>query len=382
MAFAAPPFRKTFASLGPVAGAAVQSRLLPAAEGGLYLVGGGSDWLRRETIHRVVAHHLGRRPDAARLRRFDGLRADGGQLRGAAGTLSFGGPPILVIENGLRVVQPPESQRDLAGLFARLVSRPPPGLTLIVEWEKNPNRSRKGWKKAISGKAARGRSPGRPEIPALEGAIRERIRAGTSVVFDCDAPAEKAMPAWIRSRAADAGLRLPRGGAELLFERFGRDLRKQGNEIEKLRMYRAGESGPISLEEMESVLGGGSVRNRFRFTDSLRDGRIAEALDVLDRLLAEGESPQALLALFYRLAVQIQLVQDAVADGGRRQVPGVPSWLIPKFEGPARRLSRSELRSVLQEIARTDIRLKTGTIPPREALAALALRLAVPRGFR
>ena len=154
MAFEA-AFGKTFAALRPAPGAS--SPLLPPGGGGLYVVGGGDGWLRRETIRRISAHHLGPRPASWRLRRFDGKRTDAGAVRSAAETISFGGGPVLVIERGLRIAQPPLSSADrgLGGLFAGLVRRPPPKLTLVVEWERNPKRGRKDWKGGRRRKALR-----------------------------------------------------------------------------------------------------------------------------------------------------------------------------------------------------------------------------------
>ena len=376
-------FAKTFRALRPVPAARAEERFLPPADGGLYVVGGDSGWLRRESIRRIAAHHLGERPDPHRLRRFNGQAATGGQLRNAAETLSFGGAPVLVIHDGLRVAQPPAGATDLAGLLPNLIARPPGRLTLVVEWEKSPNRSLKSWKGAPTPKPTKTRRKKSPAAPApgLEAAIRSRVAAGTGLVLDADPPAERAMPAWIRKAAGDRGVALPERGAELLAERFGRDLRRQVNEIGKLEAYRDESRAAPTLAEIEAVIGGGTVRNRFRFTDAVRDGRTSDALAALDRLLEEGESPLALLALVYQLALQLQVVGDAVRRGeSPASAPGAPAWMAGRLAGAARRFPAAEHRRILGEIATIDLRLKTGGLAARDALAALALRLTAPAG--
>ena len=152
------------------------------------------------------------------------------------------------------------------------------------------------------------------------------------------------------------------------------------NEIEKLRFYGVDKSGTLSFEELERVLGGGTVRNRFRFTDALRQGRTADALVALDRLLAERESPQMLLALLYQLAVQLQLVHDAGRGGANAgSVPRLPRWVLGDLSRAASRFDAADLRDLLREIARTDLRLKTARLSPRDAIGALALRFGAPR---
>ncbi len=376
-------FATTFRALRPVPAAEARKRFLPAADGGLYIVGGDSGWLRRESIQRIAAHHLGERPDPHRLRRFNGQAATGGQLRNAAETLSFGGAPVLVIHDGLRVTQPPAGAPDLAGLLPDLIARPPGRLTLVVEWEKSPNRSLKSWKGTPAPKASKAKRKRTvaARLPGLEAAIGSRVAAGTGLVLDADPPPERAMPAWIRNAARERGVALPERGAELLAERFGRDLRRQVNEIGKLLAYRDESEAAVTFAELETVIGGGTVRNRFRFTDAVRDGRTSDALLALDRLLEEGESPQALLALVYQLALQLQVVEDVVRRGeAPTSAPGVPAWMAGRLAGAARRFSAAEHRRILGEIATIDMRLKMGGVAARNALAALALRLTAPAG--
>lgn len=361
MAFAEAEFSRSFAVLHPIPAAEIGSRLPEPGAGAFYVVGGGDSWLRQTTLRRLAGHHLGDEPAPFRRRRFDGRTATAGQVVSATRTVSFSGGPVVLIESGLRIAQPPASAAALAGVLVDLLQNPPGRAVIALEWERNPDRRRKDWK-------------------ALAGALTAGVTRGGVYVVDCDAPPSARMTTWIRRTARERGVNLPEQGAEMLVERFGRELRQQVNEIEKLALYAGGDrGGDISLEDMEQVLGGGKVQDRFRFTDALQAGRTEAALASLDKLLRDAESPQALMALLYRLVTQIQLAQSHRGDEPLAEVLRVPRRVADDLARAARRFRAAELRAMLRQLAEMDLRMKTTRIPDRTALSALALRLAAPR---
>ena len=368
MAFVEAGFGKTFAALKPVP-AEMMADSLPAPEAGaFYVVGGADGWLRQRTLRKLAEHHLGEPPAPFRLRRFDGRTSGADQVVSATRTVSFSGAPVVLIENGLRIAQPPARATGLSGVMLELLDRPPGRAVIALEWERNPDRRRKDWK-------------------ALAAALGGAVAAGGALVLDCDAPPVARMTHWIRRTARERGLNLPEQGAELLFERFGRELRQQVNEIEKLAVYASGdEGGDVTLQDMEQVLGGGSVQDRFRFTDALQAGRTDAALSSLESLLRDGESPQALMALLYRLVTQIQLAQAHRGEEPLAQVLRVPRRVADDLGRAARRFRPAELRAMLRQLAEMDLRLKTTRVPDRAALSSLALLFgraaagAPPRG--
>ena len=398
-------FATAFRVFAPKPAARLAEHLRPPDEAGLYFVGGGDGWLRQQSLRRIAEHHLGPRPMPYRRRLLHAGSATADRFRSAAQTVSFGGGPVVVL-GGLRATARRASRPELFEAVAEVVESPPRGAVIAVEWEETPDRRRKGWK-------------------AFSGGLAARVSAGEALVVDCDPPEEREMPAWVRAEARERGLELPPGGAELFAGRFGRDLRRQRNEIEKLALYvaeaeaPAGESGEgegpsrragndeseeengrgddrrggdgpgnearrieVSLEEMEQVLGGGSARNLFRFTNAVQGRRTAEALDLLDHLLREGESPQALLALLYRLATQMQVAnafRPGRAAGSLKEAlglsPQAPPRVAEEIAAAAARFSAGELRGVLRTVIETDFRMKSTGLPDRVALSSLAFLL-------
>lgn len=370
-------FAEAFRSFEPKPAERLE-RHLPAEDASfLYFVGGADGYLRQRSLARIAAHHLGDSPAPYRERRLHAMQATADRLRSVSQTVSFGGGPVVSL-TGLRIGSGSRraSKPELWEAVCELVETPPPGAVVAVEWEENPDRRRKGWKAFAAG-------------------LTERVAAGAALVVDCDPPPEAKMPGWIRAEAERRGLALPEGGAELLAGRFGPDLRRQRAELHKLALFAApeeeGEGGGdaepeapvrVSLEAMEQLLGGGSARNLFRFTNAVQGGRAAEALEALDLLLSEREPPQALLALLYRLATQVQAAnafRPGRGSGSLREAIGMhraPPRAVEEVAAAARRFTAEELRGAVRQVIETDFRLKSTGLPARVALSSLALLLA------
>lgn len=368
-------FAEAFRSFEPKPAERLE-RHLPAEDASfLYFVGGADGYLRQRSLARIAAHHLGDSPAPYRERRLHAMQATADRLRSVSQTVSFGGGPVVSL-TGLRIGSGSRraSKPELWEAVCELVETPPPGAVVAVEWEENPDRRRKGWKAFAAG-------------------LTERVAAGAALVVDCDPPPEAKMPAWIRAEAERRGLALPEGGAELLAGRFGPDLRRQRAELHKLALFAApeeegdGDAEPeapvrVSLEAMEQLLGGGSARNLFRFTNAVQGGRAAEALEALDLLLSEREPPQALLALLYRLATQVQAAnafRPGRGSGSLREAIGMhraPPRAVEEVAAAARRFTAEELRGAVRQVIETDFRLKSTGLPARVALSSLALLLA------
>ena len=374
-------FAEAFRSFEPKPAERLE-RHLPAEDASfLYFVGGADGYLRQRSLARIAAHHLGDSPAPYRERRLHAMQATADRLRSVSQTVSFGGGPVVSL-TGLRIGSGSRraSKPELWEAVCELVETPPPGAVVAVEWEENPDRRRKGWKAFAAG-------------------LTERVAAGAALVVDCDPPPEAKMPGWIRAEAERRGLALPEGGAELLAGRFGPDLRRQRAELHKLALFAApeeegegdgdadGDAEPeapvrVSLEAMEQLLGGGSARNLFRFTNAVQGGRAAEALEALDLLLSEREPPQALLALLYRLATQVQAAnafRPGRGSGSLREAIGMhraPPRAVEEVAAAARRFTAEELRGAVRQVIETDFRLKSTGLPARVALSSLALLLA------
>lgn len=191
---------------------------------------------------------------------------------------------------------------------------------------------------------------------------------------------------WARSRHA---LQLPKSAATLLLERVGAEIGVLDQELAKLALY-AGTKGQVTEKLVREVAGGWRTLTSWEVIDAALDGRSADALAQLDRLLQAGEFPLAFFGplswSLRRFAFATRLVQraerlgtpiklaDALAQAGfsRR-----PHEVMVNAERHLKRLGRVRAGQLHQWLLETDLALKGSHSSPR--LAQLALEHLILR---
>jgi DNA polymerase III subunit delta len=309
-------------------------RLRPA-----YLIAGEESLLRDDALAalRAAAHPAG--PADFDLDRFEGGAIDAATLLDAVQTL-----PVIA-QRRVVIVNEPEAKRSasrgVADALAELVaSLEPGGSALLVVVAARPDR-RLRWVKAFE-----------------------------SSIVDCTAPTRpRDIAAFVRAEADRQEVRLERGVAELLAERTGPQLMLLRHEIAKLCLL-AGPNASVSRAHVAAGTPDVAEQPIWDMADAIGEGRGADALHALARLLASGAAPQlllgALVSHFRRLL--------RVASGGR--VAG-PPFARKKLESQAGRYGARRLRGSLEAIHETDLALKgAGALRPELALERLVIALS------
>ena len=190
------------------------------------------------------------------------------------------------------------------------------------------------------------------------------------MIVDCAPPrGARAVLTFVRDEARRQGLRLERGVAELLAERVGARLLMLRNELAKAALT-AGEDGRVTRAQVAAATGDVAEEPIWDLTDAIGEGRAADALSVLSKLLRSGAPPVVVLgsvATHFRKLARLR-------DGGR--VAGHP-FAIHKLEKQVSRYGSDQLLGCLRSIYETDAALKgQGALPPVLALERLVLNLA------
>jgi DNA polymerase-3 subunit delta len=189
-------------------------------------------------------------------------------------------------------------------------------------------------------------------------------------------PAE--LRAWIEGCIREEGKRPAQGTAAALLEQIGADANRLLLEIEKLVLY-AWDRKEVTPEDVVVAAGGGRPHAIYELTDAIGSRDRVRALRVLQRLLAQGEAPLALLAgLSNHLRRMLRARECRPLNPATvQQTLGVHPFAAQKLVEQVRPLDRSRLRSALEAAARTDRALK-GTTPlrPGRALEQLVLALS------
>jgi DNA polymerase-3 subunit delta len=213
----------------------------------------------------------------------------------------------------------------------------------------------------------------------------------SGLAIDCAVPAAPRLPRWLADWARHAyGVQLPLGVAEVLLEMIGPELGLLDQELAKLSLLAAGDK-KITLEMVSRAVGGWRAKTAWEMLDAALDGRVAEAMQQLDRLLLSGEAPVGVLgqisASLRRLAAATRLFLQGQAAGcpadRRATLPealaqaGVRPFVIQKTERQLRRLGRGRGSELYRWLLEADLDLKgDSAMPPRLILERLVLRLA------
>jgi DNA polymerase-3 subunit delta len=302
-----------------------------------YLLLGAEALLREEALAALRTAVLGPGPADFDLDRLDGEGVTPSGLVDAVRTLPVVAPRRLVI---LREPEPRASGRGVGEALALLLPQLGSGATvLVVVAEKADARMR--WVKAFPADA----------------------------VLRCDPPrSERELLAFVRDEARRNGVTLGPGVAELLAERVGPQLLLLRRELEKLALL-APAGGSVGRAEVAAGTPLLAAEPVWDLTDAIGEGRTAEALRLLARLLAAGTAPPLLLgslASHFRRLLRLR-------SGGSVQAP---PFVRRKLDQQARRYGPRRLGACLRAIHETDLALKgAGHVPPELALERLVLGL-------
>ncbi|MFK7894298.1 MAG: DNA polymerase III subunit delta [Myxococcota bacterium] len=191
-----------------------------------------------------------------------------------------------------------------------------------------------------------------------------------AATIDCDPPkGARDLASFLKQEAQRQGVELTADAAGLLGERVGPQLLLLRQEIEKARLL-AGEGVPIERKHVEMSVSAVAEEPIWDLTDAIGQGRTAEAVDLLSRLLAQGAAAPAVLgalASHFRRLVRV---------GHGERVAG-PPFVVRKLEQQARRYPARRLVACLRAIHRADVELKGASVMrPERALEQLVLSLA------
>ena len=186
----------------------------------------------------------------------------------------------------------------------------------------------------------------------------------------CDPPRRgRELVAFVREEGDRQGVKLDRGAAELLAERVGPQLLLLRSEIEKAALL-AGPGERVTRDHVAAGTCDVAEEPIWDLTDAIGDGRTAEALVRLAKILAAGAVPPQVLgalAAHFRKLLRLQ-------SGG--SVAG-PPFVVKKLERQAGRFTPRRLLACLRAIHETDVALKgAGALGPGMAIERLVIGLA------
>ncbi len=184
------------------------------------------------------------------------------------------------------------------------------------------------------------------------------------------------VPAWIARRAALAKVTVEPAAVTELASAAGNDTDRIEQELAKLATYAKGET--VTVAAVRALVPGAIETEVFDLTRAVvrRDARSAVAL--LERLLAEGQAPQQILALLmWQFRVLLFASRMRGMGDAERAARAIRSsaGAIARWQADARRLSHADVTRAYQSLYATDLAIKQGRTEPETALMLCVLDL-------
>jgi len=197
--------------------------------------------------------------------------------------------------------------------------------------------------------------------------LAKTVAAG-GLTIECKPPIERQLKTWLIQRAkGEHQVRLDAAAVDALLELVPPELGILVQELEKLGLL-AGEGGVIDVNLIRENVGGWRARTTWDMIDAAADGRAAEALTQLNRLIAAGEKPHALLpqiaSSLRRFATAMELIDSAESERARLPLrnalaqAGVPPFKLNDAERQLSQIGRARARELTHWLLAADLAIK------------------------
>ena len=187
---------------------------------------------------------------------------------------------------------------------------------------------------------------------------------------------------WIRQRATKLGTAIEPRAVEALASTIGADLRVIDLELQKLSLYRWGQS--IGYRDVQELVSYTKEGNIFAAVDAVLEGRSGTGIELVHGLLDLGRPPSYVIAMMARQVRLLLVAKELRAQGlssaqigPRLSLSGYP--LRKTLEQEVKFTSR-RLAEIHHKLLETDLNIKKGALDERLALDMLMAELASAPG--
>jgi DNA polymerase-3 subunit delta len=302
---------------------------------------GEDTYLAEEALERVLAAALGDdRQDGLSV--FHGDESKWEDVLAAARTGSLFAPRRAV------VVRRAEQLKGDEEAVAQYADDPAPDAVLVLVAGK-PDRRRNPWKKLLA----------------------------KATVHDAAPKRGRALRAHVEQELRRRGLRFDPEAFEELVSEVGQDLRRLMGEVDKLEAF-AGGRRQISGDDVAAVLGRGLGQPLYLLSDAFASRDAARSLELVERLLGDGEEALRILSTLHRSLRQVRgarAMREARVprdEIGPRLLPANMQFKLDAMLEASRRWTEPDLRRGLSALGEADRRLKTGADGHTALVAAVA----------
>lgn len=184
---------------------------------------------------------------------------------------------------------------------------------------------------------------------------------------------------WITDRVEEKGGRMDTAAIRVLATYVGNDLRLLGHEIDKLLTY-AGDERSVTEGDAKLLVGYAHEADIFQMVDALGTRDTSQAMELLEKLLAEGQHPLYLLRMItrqFRILLQTKELQSRGTPAGDvKTLLRLHPYVAKKTMAQARNFSIRQLEGIYHRLLEIDAAVKTGEMEDHLALNMFVAELA------
>jgi DNA polymerase III delta subunit len=221
-----------------------------------------------------------------------------------------------------------------------------------------------------AGRSRRGQRVKSPNAPPAN--LLEAVEAAGGSVERIERIAPVDVPGWISARARLHGVKLDPEAVSTLASAVGGDTERIEQEIKKLGAYTS--QSTVTAADVRTLVSGAIEADVFELTQAVVRKDARTAIASLERLLADGNAVQQILALLL-WQFRVLLFASAMRSGAdaERMAKAIRSspYAIQRATAFARRVTRADVVRAYEAIYATDQVIKTGRV--ESDLAALEL---------
>jgi DNA polymerase-3 subunit delta len=311
----------------------------------VYVVHGEEDFLKRRVLQKLRELCFGSEEESLGWTVLEGDRAEFAAVRDELATLGF-----LADHRLVQISQADKFVTNHRAQLEKYVAEPSSRGTLVLEV--------KSW-------------PATTKLAKL-------VPPDATLV--CKSLSAGRLPAWCAQWARSSfGKQLDSAAAGLLVELIGAEMGLLDQELAKLSSY-VGASPKITESDVDKLVGNSRAETVWKIFEFIGAGEMARALELLDRLLEQGEEPLRILGAFgsqlRKLPQAVTFTKDGVSLHEALQLAGVSSFNLRTAEQQIRRLGRQRVERIYDWLLELDSGLKGASeLPPRLQLERLVVRL-------
>ena len=201
--------------------------------------------------------------------------------------------------------------------------------------------------------------------------IDQRTKFGKTLtkhnyLFNMTPPNQKELPRWLIERANLKSTKLDMDAAFLLTDLIGNDLALLERSLEKTILYAHPESR-ITFEHVQECVAATRLNSVFELTDAVGMRQPENAICLLRKIMANGESGLLVLSMLARHLRQLVRIKTlssySLSDYDLAKELGSRHFFMPSLKEQASHFTGPELSNAIQSLSGFDMRLKSSRTP-------------------